>query len=357
MRNQARAFLLFALLLMLAVVSALVYRYAFRGAGLREHMISEEELFRNPSTHPEAVEYEEMVKQLGPAPQDNANLRVGGVLKFLGNSYWQLLARGIGEKSGQLDLRVEIQAAQSESDPEGQRILLEQMTENGKDGFLIAPQAEQNLVEAIRALRRQSIPVVHLSEVGTEMAHHFVGVNHLHTGVLAADYFAERLPDGGEIAIIMGLDNVNAAEHRTSGFIEAAVARNLEVVKVVPGDWSLEKAMNITSSLLDEYPELKGIYCNNDTMALGAIQALKRTGKLEDVIVVGTDGIGAAIDAIQTGELSATIDIHPLETGAIGLEVLVRILHSQEVPPVVFVPQTLITRESVQTDSSESSIP
>jgi erythritol transport system substrate-binding protein len=58
-------------------------------------------------------------------------------------------------------------------------------------------------------------------------------------------------------------------------------------------------------SLLQAYPDVKGVICGNDTMALGAQAALLAAGR-EDVIVVGFDGSDDAILSISQGELKAT---------------------------------------------------
>ena len=43
-------------------------------------------------------------------------------------------------------------------------------------------------------------------------------------------------------------------------------------------------------------------------MALGAVQAVKSAGKQDQVIVVGDDAIPAALEALKSGEMLATID-------------------------------------------------
>jgi D-allose transport system substrate-binding protein len=86
-------------------------------------------------------------------------------------------------------------------------------------------------------------------------------------------------------------------------------------------------AYDLASSLVTRFPDLKGIYCCNDTMAMGALEAVKRSGK--SIIVVGTDGNDDAIASVKAGELGATVaqDTHLI--GGIGVEMMVNAIKNQ----------------------------
>jgi ribose transport system substrate-binding protein len=98
-----------------------------------------------------------------------------------------------------------------------------------------------------------------------------------------------------------------------------------------------------------ENPDLVGIYCNNDTMALAAVDAAKEIGRLDTVAIIGSDGTRAAYRSIEQGELKGTVDIFPTLIGFIGLEVAQRVADGQAVPRVVETPQTLVTEANVLT--------
>ena len=86
-----------------------------------------------------------------------------------------------------------------------------------------------------------------------------------------------------------------------------------------------------------QYPDLGGIYCNNDTMAMGALEAVVAAGS--ECVIVGTDGTSEALESIRAGELDATVDFFPTTMGAIGVEMQIRKLAGQEVPKVIYAPQ------------------
>ncbi len=65
------------------------------------------------------------------------------------------------------------------------------------------------------------------------------------------------------------------------------------------------------------------------------------------MLVIGTDGIEDAYEAIRRGDITATVDSYPFLTGQVSVDVALRILGGQDVPRAVYTPQALITADNV----------
>ena len=104
---------------------------------------------------------------------------------------------------------------------------------------------------------------------------------------------------------------------------QQAVAGGMTVVGSLPGDWDRQKALDVASSFIQQNADLKAIYCANDTMALGALQAVINTNNVGKILVVGTDGDTEAVASVEKGELAATIAQDPGMIGAKSLEEMV----------------------------------
>ena len=102
----------------------------------------------------------------------------------------------------------------------------------------------------------------------------------------------------------------------------AANAKDIEIVAKQNADWDRQKSKDLADTWIKQYPDLNAIFCNNDTMALGVVEAVKSSGK--DILVVGVDGIGEAYDSIRRGELDATIDSFPFYKAQNAGEVMLR---------------------------------
>jgi hypothetical protein len=86
--------------------------------------------------------------------------------------------------------------------------------------------------------------------------------------------------------------------------------------------------------VLQRNPNVKAIYCANDTMAMGVAQAVANAGKTGKVLVVGTDGIPEARKMVEAGQMTATIAQNPADIGATGLKLMVDAEKSGKVIPL-----------------------
>ena len=80
----------------------------------------------------------------------------------------------------------------------------------------------------------------------------------------------------------------------------------LKKVAAQSANWNQAEAFQKMQTIIQQFPNIKGVICGNDTMALGAYAALKGAGKGK-VIVVGFDGSPDVADSIKAGEIKATV--------------------------------------------------
>ena len=160
------------------------------------------------------------------------------------------------------------------------------------------------------------------------------------------------MPDGGKVAVIEGQAGVFAAGQRTGGFTDTITkGGKFEVVASVPAIGTGSRPMTRPRTILQQHPDLVGVYANNDGMALGVVEAVKAAGLQDKVKVFGTDGISDAYASIRAGELDGTVDSFPVLTGEVAMDVALRLLGGQDLPRVVATPQALVTQENVETYS------
>ena len=122
----------------------------------------------------------------------------------------------------------------------------------------------------------------------------------------------------------------------------------IEVVASLSADWDREKGMKVAEDILQAHPDLDVFVASNDEMAMGALQAVKSAGKLGQVAVVGDDAIPAALEALQKGELLATIDGN---TDKVGYEAVKAahdfLVNGTQPPEWLKVPSTVMFQDDV----------
>jgi ABC-type sugar transport system substrate-binding protein len=122
-----------------------------------------------------------------------------------------------------------------------------------------------------------------------------------------AKYFVEVLNKKGTYVELLGITGDNNTKARSSGF--HSVVDNYPELKMVAqqsADFDRNKGMEVMESMLQAHPDITGVFCGNDAMAMGAYQALVGAGKEKTVKVFGFDGADDAVRSIKENKLVAT---------------------------------------------------
>lgn len=301
-----------------------------------------------PTGTADRIESTDLDAKLGAIPKPTRELHFAYVTKTLINEFWQDVASGIKAEAAKYNIKTEIQAGKDESSLIEQLNLAQTMLSRKPDALLLSPQSDSNLTPVIEAARKANIPTVIIDDARTPGASSYIGTDQVAIGAKAADFLHQRYPNGGEVAQIEGQAGSPNARKRIQGFEDTLKTYpNLKLVASQPGNWDRLTAMNASTNILRQYPHLIGIYANNDGMALGVVEAVKNADKLQQVAVVGTDGIRQAKKSIADGEERATVAEFPYDEGILGVKVALRLLGCQPVPPWVVSPQAVITKENV----------
>lgn len=251
------------------------------------------------------------------------------VIKTLASPFWRGIQEGVESKAKELGIKVDVYAANSEDDIEGQVQLLENCISKGYKVIGVSPISPVNLNAVIAEAAKKGIYVINIDEMvdldnlksqgGAVFG--FVATDNVEVGRLGAGYITGQITGGGQVAIIEGMAGNKSGEDRKNGATEAFQnAGGFEIVASQSADWDRTKAFDVANSILTRFPEIKGIYCCNDTMAMGALEAVKTSGKT--VIVVGTDGNEDAIQSVKAGELGATVAQDTRGIGSIGVQLM-----------------------------------
>jgi ribose transport system substrate-binding protein len=164
-----------------------------------------------------------------------------------------------------------------------------------------------------------------VSAAGLELGG-YVGADNEAGGELAGKAMVQALDDKGFVVVIEGIRGVDNAEARKRGF-EKAVKGYLTILDEQSADWMTEKAQNVTQNLLAMHPDVHGVFCANDEMAIGAIKAINLIGGGHGgVKVVSYDNIKEVKPYLKSHDLYATIEQHPDLMGSESLRLAVAIL-------------------------------
>jgi len=190
---------------------------------------------------------------------------------------------------------------------------------------------------------------------GAEVVAH-VGTDNAQGGELAGHAMIEALGDSGGKVVIIDYRAVESCTERVKGFKKVIDAHNasasgkIEIVAELPGEGDRAKGFKAAEDALQTEPDLNGIFAINDPSGLGAVGALKKAGKLDQVTVVAFDGMPAGLQAIKDGEIYADPIQHPDRIGRQTIQTIIAHLSGEKVSPSIDIPASLYTREDAEKD-------
>jgi len=283
--------------------------------------------------------------------------KVALVMKSLANEFF--LTMEDGAKAYQKDHSGEFElisnGIKDETDTAGQTRIVEQMILAKVNALVIAPADSKAMVPVIKKAIDAGITVVNIDNQldpavvkSKNINVPFVGPDNRKGARLVGDYLAKQLKAGDEVGIIEGVSTTTNAQQRTAGFKDAMEAAQIKVVSVQSGDWEIDKGNKVAASILSEYPQTKALLAGNDSMAVGAVSAVRAAGKAGKVLVVGYDNINAIQPMLKDGRVLATADQFAAKQAVFGIETALKILKGETVDSgangVIETPVELVTK-------------
>lgn len=286
------------------------------------------------------------------SPSAKAKPRIALVMKSLANEFFLTMENGAKahQKTNATPYELLANGIKDELDVNRQIDMVEQMIAQRVDAIVVAPADSKSLATACKKAQDAGIVVVNIDNKLDEavLAEKqaripFVGPDNRKGARKVGDHLARKLKAGDKVAILEGAPNAFNGQQRRAGFLDAFTAAGLVVASSQSGHWETDKANQVAAAMLSEHPDLAAIACANDSMALGAIAALRAAGKLGQVLVVGFDNISAVQSLLREGRILATADQHADQIAVFGIEHALRLLATREAPADRETPVDLIT--------------
>ncbi|MCR3747035.1 substrate-binding domain-containing protein [Lentzea californiensis] len=269
-------------------------------------------------------------------------ITIGLAVSTLNNPFFVELQQGAQEMADQLGAKLTVVDAQNDATNQVNQV--QTLVTQGVKAIILNPVDTLQSAPATKAAETANIPLISVDRAVEGKVAAEVASNNVSGGSLAAIELGRAT--SGEVAHLKGIPGASASRDRGQGFEQGLNSGNIKVVASAVADFDRAKGLNETTNLLQGHPGIKGVFAENDEMALGAIKALgARAGK--DVQVVGFDGTPDGLKAIQDGTLAATIAQQPKLLGSKAVEQAVHAAKGEPVQQVVDVEVKVITAKNV----------
>jgi ribose transport system substrate-binding protein len=232
---------------------------------------------------------------------------------------------------------------------------IEDLIAQGVDGVIVSGAWLEEAPAALDALQSAGIPTVlvdrQFGKGSSEAYTSYIGPDNFTIGVQDGQYIADRLGGEGVVVQLRGgpADN-SIGLNRSNGMLSILdTYPDIEVITAPDfGGWSADGGIALMEDMLAANPEIDAVFCENDSMCLGAQTAIADAGRSDEMFLVGVDGETAALEAIINGTNYAATGLNNSDQiGRAAFHRLMAILAGGTPEKDTYLPSPLITEDNV----------
>ena len=287
----------------------------------------------------------------GVAAQDEESIQIGMANLSLCCPYFIGMSEAVQQEAAAYP-NIEVLVTNADGDVEKLTSDIEDLIAQGVDGIVLSGAFIEAAPAALTAIQNAGIPVVMVDRKlkGGDYTS-WVGPDNRAIGEQDGAFIVEQLGGTGKLGVIRGgpADNTIGSD-RTDGMLSQVEPTEIEVITFPDfAGWSTDGGFAAAETLLAQNPDLNAIFCENDSMCLGAQRVIENQGLADQVFVVGVDGEKAALEAIMAdGVYKATGLNNSDQIGRAGFNRLMAILAGAQAEKDTVLPSPLITIDNVQ---------
>ncbi|MEC0370348.1 ribose ABC transporter substrate-binding protein RbsB [Paenibacillus chibensis] len=272
---------------------------------------------------------------------DIKDMKIGLSISTLNNPFFVSLKDGVVAEAKKHGIETIVVDAQNDSAKQSNDV--DDLMQKGVNVLLINPTDSAAISTVVQSANNLGIPVITLdrsADKGDVKA--LVASDNVKGGNMAAEYIEKIVGKGAKVIELEGVAGASATRERGKGFHEVA-DKELKVIAKQTADFDRTKGLNVMENLLQANPDVQAVFAHNDEMALGAIEAIKSSGK--DIPVIGFDGNDDALKSIQEGKLTGTVAQQPELIGQLAVQAAYDVLQGKTVEKSIPAPLKLVTKE------------
>lgn len=218
-------------------------------------------------------------------------------------------AEAVGAEARAIELGYKTLIMVHDDDPNKQSQLFDSAIASGVDAIILDNAGADATVAAVQRAKDAAIPSFlidrEIKESGIAVSQ--IVSNNYQGAQLGAEEFVRLMGEEGNYVELVGREADTNAGIRSAGYHDIIDQYpDLVMVAQQSANWSQTEGYSKMETILQANPDIKGVICGNDTMAMGAWAALEAAGRT-DVIVVGFDGSNDVRDSILAGGIKATV--------------------------------------------------
>ncbi len=237
--------------------------------------------------------------------------------------YWQDHRNGFEAAGKELGVQTKF-TGENGNDALRQVDIFRQAVKEEPAGILVSPIDKQAMVEPINDAISKGIPVVCIDNDAPDSKRlTYFGTDNYRSGYLAGDILGKKLGGAGQVGILT-IPGLYSLDERQRGF-EECIAENypgIEIVDIKSDEADPSVSANATGQMLEQYPDIAGLFGTDAASGVGASIALDERGKMGKVKLVAFDKDSSVLELVEHGKIEATLVQRTFTMSYYGLKFL-----------------------------------
>ncbi|SFI46983.1 monosaccharide ABC transporter substrate-binding protein, CUT2 family (TC 3.A.1.2.-) [Collimonas sp. OK307] len=257
------------------------------------------------------------------------------ISKGFQHQFWQAVKAGAEQAAKDFNVKVSFEGPETEAMVDKQIDMLSAALAKKPKAIGFAALDSKAALPLLKKAQAAHIPIVAFdSGVDSDIPVTTATTDNKAAAGLAADKMAELIGKEGEVAVVAHDQTSRTGIDRRDGFVERMKAYpKIKIVSIQYGAGDQLKSTEITKSILQAYPHLKGAFGTNEGSAIGVLNGVKEMKR--KLIVIGYDSGKQQKDAIRDGSMAGAITQNPVGIGYKTVEAAVKALKGEKLPKVI----------------------
>lgn len=235
-------------------------------------------------------------------------------------------------------------------DAASQANAIQDLAVQGLDALVILPTDPDPLVNAIRQVKDAGTFVTIVDRAPSQnddtVRDLYIAGNNFALGEVAGKYIAGQTPEA-QVVVIRGMP-IPIDEERQKGFDKGIEGSKVTILDRQFGNWNRDDAFKVMQDYLTKFPKIDVVWCQDDDMAVGVLQAIEQSGRTDIQYVVGGAGSKDMIKKVQDGDKMIPVDVlYPPAMVGTAMEMTAAALYDQvPVRGTYTLDATLVTKDN-----------
>lgn len=277
---------------------------------------------------------------------------------FVGD-FWKAVEAGAQKAAADLGVTITFDGPDSETDLEGQVMLIENAIIKEADVIAVAPLDSVGIVPVIENATDKGIKVITFnSKLESDIPLTHVATDNWAAGEMAGKALGEALDGKGKYAVIGAVESVKNNRDRSDGAVSYIQEHfpEMELITIQYTEGDMTKALSAGSDIITANPDIAGFFTNNETTTIALATVLEEKGMSGKITHVGFDATNQTAGYLTNGTTAAIVTQVPFNMGYLAVEKALAAYKGEALEKTYDTGVALVTPENVDTEEMQKII-